>query len=241
MQYMGGKSRLAKHFAPILDAALERCGGRFFEPFVGGFNVVPALTKATSIYCSDVHPGVISLWRAVASGWAPPEHVGSDAYKMLRALADWSNPLTAFAAFGLSFGAKEWNGKMRERRDMEGGVRRSIELARPFAARCRFGCQDYAEDPSCVEARCPPSVIYCDPPYAGTTEYRGIEFDRVRFPRWCEAMARVGHEVFVSEFTGPAHWPVVWERSRSIQMNSYRGEKIVRTERLFRVQVGVAP
>lgn len=50
-KYLGGKARLVPKFAPILLAALRVAGGgdadraALVEPFMGGFNVVPALRK----------------------------------------------------------------------------------------------------------------------------------------------------------------------------------------------------
>ena len=59
------------------------------------------------------------------------------------------------------------------------------------------------------------AVIYCDPPYKGTSEYAGAEgFDHDAFYDWCEAQARAGHPVFISEYDMPAdRFMPIWSKS----------------------------
>ena len=114
MQYLGGKQRLAKLFAPVLDEALALGSGRLIEPFVGGFNILPSLAYARSALCADIHPGLIALYQALQSKvYVPPENLSEDRYQQLRLSSNWDDPNTAFAAFGCSFGGKEWGGYAR--------------------------------------------------------------------------------------------------------------------------------
>lgn len=114
MRYHGGKSRLAKRFAPILERALIDHHGRLIEPFVGGFNIRPILSGATSSICNDEHPGLICLYKAIQNGtFNPPKKVTQEQYNQLKDERDYSKPLTAFVAFGCSFGGKEWGGYAR--------------------------------------------------------------------------------------------------------------------------------
>src|SRR5665811_413022 len=48
----------------------------------------------------------------------------------------------------------------------------------------------------------PNSLIYCDPPYEGTTAYKD-GFNHVAFWQWCRDKANEGHIVFVSEYNAP--------------------------------------
>lgn len=43
MKYMGGKARIAKHIAPIINEAVKKSNGMLFEPFCGGCNITPIL------------------------------------------------------------------------------------------------------------------------------------------------------------------------------------------------------
>jgi DNA adenine methylase len=60
-------------------------------------------------------------------------------------------------------------------------------------------------------------VIYCDPPYAGTTGYRGggvSAFDHARFWYLCRRWVDCGARVFVSEYRVPVVHSVIatWQR-----------------------------
>ncbi len=220
MQYNGGKSRLAKKFAPILQEALAECGGRFVEPFVGGFNLLPALGGAVSeAICSDVHPGLISLYWALQSGkFDPPESLSEEDYARIRAANDWDDPLAAFAAFGCSFGGKEWGGYARnsEGKNYALSACRSLLRKVAFMDLAKFVCMDY-RDLTFDEK----SVVYLDPPYLGTTGYKTGSFDYDVFYAWCEGAARRGARVFVSEFTIPdrPEWEIVWSTERHVMVD----------------------
>jgi site-specific DNA-adenine methylase len=62
----------------------------------------------------------------------------------------------------------------------------------------------------------PGSIVYCDPPYAGTTGYGGAKteinegeslslntWNRAAFWRWADKLVEAGQRVFVSEYNGP--------------------------------------
>jgi site-specific DNA-adenine methylase len=51
--------------------------------------------------------------------------------------------------------------------------------------------------------------VYCDPPYAGVTGYRGERFPHAAFWERCQAWARKGARVFVSEYGCPVPYRVV--------------------------------
>ena len=75
------------------------------------------------------------------------------------------------------------------------------------------------------------SIIYCDPPYKGTTQYKD-KFDHFAFYAWCREMKRKGHTVFVSEYSMPNDFVCVWEKEVSSNLDvSSKGKK--ETEKLF--------
>jgi DNA adenine methylase len=140
--------------------------------------------------------------------------------------------LTALAAFGASFGGRKWGGFARP--DLR--WRQSCEFGRAVRSwRRKFDAMSSA---GLVTSECLPywrvdppagSVVYCDPPYTGTTGYNSGEFDHGRFHAWCEAQTV---PVFVSEFTAPAHWRVVFEKDQTRSIRSGYGSKM--PEKLFR-------
>ena len=53
-------------------------------------------------------------------------------------------------------------------------------------------------------------LIYCDPPYKGTTSYKAGVFDHDKFWDWCRRMAQKNC-IFVSEYSAPEDFNCVWE------------------------------
>ena len=78
------------------------------------------------------------------------------------------------------------------------------------------------------------AVIYCDPPYKGTAEYAGAEeFDHQAFYDWCEAQARAGHPVYISEYDMPRdRFTCIWQKAVD-RLASKTGSSGKATERIF--------
>jgi len=68
------------------------------------------------------------------------------------------------------------------------------------------------------------SIIYCDPPYQGTTRYTG-NFDHKRFWEWCNEKIEQGHKVFVSEYNAPEDWRCIWEKQVNSSLTKETGSK----------------
>ena len=78
------------------------------------------------------------------------------------------------------------------------------------------------------------SVIYCDPPYEGTTKYKD-DFNHTEFWEWCRTKTKQGHKVFVSEYKAPEDFKCVWEKETksSLSANGKSGGNKLSTEKLF--------
>lgn len=226
MQYLGGKSSVAKHFAPILREYLERVDGRFFEPFTGGFNIMPTIHESVSrAVCSDLHPGLITLYVELQAGrFEPPMELTEEEWTALRDASDWTNPMSAFAAFGCSYGGMEWSCYARDKtgkRNFAAVGARSLRKKAQAMGKVEFRNCDYQDEALAAEIDSAPCVLYCDPPYIGTAEY-GINrkrFDSFKFWRWCNARANAGASVLVSEFFNPTHldnWKTIWTKERAV-------------------------
>lgn len=232
--YMGGKHRLAKCLvgAVALEVGRVDC---WVEPFVGGGSVAAAAARrfGCDLVLSDIDPHAAVLWdRSTEFVWPDDAVFTEDDWTRLRD-AGAVDKLTALAAFGASFGGKKWGGFARP----------DLRLRRP----CMFGMAvrswrrkfDAMSAASLVTSECLPywrvdppagSVVYCDPPYAGTTGYASGEFDYDRFYAWCEAQTV---PVFVSEFAAPARWRGVFEKEQTRSIRS--GDSSKMPEKLFRV------
>lgn len=221
MHYLGGKYRLAPKFVHILAVYLVG-RGTFVEPFTGGFNLVPALRRLripdipARAVCGELHPGLVSLYRGLQAGtFDPPHTLTEETYHGLRQACDWDDPLTAFAAFACSFGGKEWGGFARnaDGRNYAAVGARFLRRKAAHMAGVKFSCVDYRDVPIL-----PGDVVYADPPYVNTAQYKVGPFDHREFYEWCEATARAGASVFVSEFTIPDRpgWVPAWSVDRYV-------------------------
>lgn len=197
------------------------------EPFVGGFNVVPAV-RPVKARCSDVHKGLIELLRSVQFGWVPPETLTIDQYNVLRECANDLDPMKAFAEFGCSYAGKSWGGFARYgERNYARQASRALVRKAAAMAHVIFHATPY--DAVRVD---PGDVVYADPPYEATTGYRGIGcFDSAAFWAWAEHMSARA-VVFVSEFTAPPQWASVWSQTRKVTAGPIK--HISATEHLFR-------
>ena len=209
----------------MLDATPARL--HYWEPFLGGGNVFEYMAPNFLFSLgTDVHPDLMAMWQALRKGWDPPEEVTEEEYRSLQHAVP--SALRGFAGFGCSFGGK-WFGGYARGHCSAASSRRAVlrQLTRMHGGGnlIRFGCASYDE-------LSPPSgaVIYCDPPYAGTTGYGGTRaFDHDALWERCRKWAAAGCTVFASEYACPGD--LVWERERDLALNN-GGEH--RTERLFR-------
>lgn len=217
MRYLGGKSRQARHIAQVLRHLRSQSNGNYYEPFIGGASVFDiAAPMFEQVEASDIHLDLMMMWQSTAGGWwVPPSVVSAETYVELRDAEP--SALRGFVGFGCSYGGKWFGGYARERVDYKHtgdicGASRSSVLKSSLIMRnsnARLLRRSYADlDPK------PGSMIYCDPPYAGTTGYSDTEsFDHSLFWDTARSWALVGCLVLVSEYSAPENIPVVWERS----------------------------
>ena len=76
------------------------------------------------------------------------------------------------------------------------------------------------------------AVVYCDPPYAGTSGYSNVhkyDFDSERFYYWLRTR---DYPVYVSEYTMPDDFVCIWEKEKRVTYSSSDNKK-KRMEKLF--------
>jgi len=230
MRYLGGKSRLSKAIAEIVNR--DRGDRIFWDPFCGGLSVSVRLAEHGPGIVSDLNPALIALYQAVRDGWDPPKVLSKEEHHAAKSLPD-SDPLKAFAGFGCSFGAKWFGGYARSRRscdDYAGATRRALLRDIPKLAGCAIEHRSFFD----WTPRPLPLVIYCDPPYAGTAGYAktGV-FPHDQFWSRCVEWERAGVPVFASEYSCPVPHRVLFEKAHALCISGQRPG--ARTERLFRV------
>lgn len=204
MRYMGGKSRIAKQIASHL---ISHGASSYVEPFVGGGAVLTIVSRRFErVTAADVMADLIDMYKAIQGGWTPPDIVSEADYQSLRH-AD-SSPLRTFVGFGASFGGKWWGGYARDSRGDNYARQTKNSLIKSaksgmFDSHVSFESSDIFHLPLSDDLS--DSVIYCDPPYRGTTPYQGVEpFDTDKAWELYRSWADQGAHVYVSEYDGPA-------------------------------------
>ena len=234
MQYVGGKFRSARFIAEEVAKARRPEQDRIVEPFLGGgasfSRLAPMFDHALAC---DVVPDLVEMWNAAILGWVPPSHVSEEEYSRLRHAEP--SALRGFVGFGCSFGGKWFGGYARSRSgaapnyNYAAGASRSVVKQAALMRHANIGLMDYRE----LEIL-HTDVVYCDPPYSGTTGYSSAgEFDSNEFWRIAERWATSGATVLVSEYTAPKSWSCVWQRGLPNYLRGTGQVKNERVERLF--------
>lgn len=228
MRYLGGKSKTGREIAGYLNRLLET-GRPYWEPFCGACWVTQYVV-AERRYASDVVGMLIAMWQALQDGWLPPRRVSENEYAMARH-GHYPPHLTAFILYGCSFGGKAGAGYARgENRNWALEARASIREKMRRLGDVTFFAADFLT----TEPPEPDCVIYCDPPYAGTTSYKAAGmFDTAAFWQRCRDLEAAGHTVVVSEYSAPSDFSCVHEMVTKTDLHTTNG-KDTRIERLFR-------
>lgn len=221
MKYMGGKVRAAQHIVPLLSS-LRKTGQFYWEPFVGGCGIFEHM--ANPRLGSDANPDMVGLWNALLSGWVPPAVFTEADYANAQKLSV-GDPLRGFAV-GCSFGGKPWGGYARK-----AGARCFVSEARKTITATGIKNSGATfEHINFLDSDLNPVgwLIYCDPPYADTCEYKGTgKFDSVAFWQKCRELSKT-NTVVISEEKAPEDFKCVLE----FQKNRGLGHA-TKTEKLF--------
>ena len=227
MQYLGGKSRIAKQIIDIMSAEREE-GMAWVEPFMGSGKVISQVSGRR--IGADINHEMIALFKAIRGGWKPPTEVTREFYEEVKNnQGKYTDHLKAFISIGCSFGARKWNGYAQNKRG-DNFARRShngLMKIKPLIKDVELVSCDYRS------IRIPPrSLIYCDPPYLNTTGY-GYNFDHDSFYAWCRDRVDDGHYLFVSEYVMPNDFEEIWSKNVVGTLNANTAK--IKTERLFKL------
>lgn len=237
MKYMGSKNRIAKEILPIMLEEAEKYGvTTWVEPFVGGANMIDKVPDSFTKIGADINPYLIKALILIRdSPEKIPNLITEDHYQMLKKHMNVDG-ITGFVGFSMSFGGKFFGGYRRDKAGTKGCLenmktqsissKKSALKQSPLLQDVRFINESY------LDLRIPDnSLIYCDPPYEGTTKYKN-DFNHAIFWNWCRDMSRKGHRAFISEYKAPYDFECVWEKKINSSLAISKGRKAV--EKLFR-------
>ena len=232
MKYMGSKNRIAKHILPIMLA--ERKPDQWWvEPFVGGANMIDKVVGKRM--GADLNGYLIKALKLIRDEPTTiPDLITEEDYQKAKDVMLFDG-LTGFIGFAMSFGGKWFGGYRRDVAGTKGCIenmktqtrskQNAIKQSKNLKG-VRFVNSDYRS------LDLPPnSLIYCDPPYEGTTKYKD-GFNHADFWQWCREKATEGHIVFVSEYNAPSDFECLWKKEVSTTISKQEGKKDL--EKLFR-------
>lgn len=208
MQYMGGKSRISGDISNIINMfAVDR---DFVSLFCGTCAIESKITAAKKI-CNDLHPYLISLLTAVQNGYELPDVVTKEDYIRVKENKDDDMALTGFVGFGCAFGGKWFGGYAKNNSGTNYAKQSKNSLLRKMttltADTTTFINQSYKD--VIIPAG---AVVYCDPPYEGTTRYSNSNsFNHDEFWEYIRELSKE-HMVFVSEVNAPSDFTAVWNK-----------------------------
>ena len=234
MKYMGSKNRIAKHILPIMLAEAEKHNiTTWVEPFVGGGNMIDKVPDTFHRIGADLNPHTIAAMLDIRDfPNSLPDTVTEEEYKSLKGTPP--SPITSWIRFVCSVGGKFENGYARDKTErnyaQEGksnALKQSLKIQTAEFLFCSY--LDLTENIT-------NSVIYCDPPYQGTTGYKTGAFNHEEFFNWCRLMKSRGNIVFVSEYNAPDDFEVVWQGEIKTNFSSTRKAATHNAvEKLFKV------
>jgi len=182
---------------------------------------------------NDIHTELIEMWKAlVYDKWKPPMTVSEEDYKNAKTnKTKISKALNGYIGFN-SYGGKWYAGYRRDKqgkrdywKEHYNNIMKQVpKLNGVKFTNCSFTDLEIPKN----------SIIYCDPPYEGTTKYNN-KFDHILFWDWVRTKSKQGNKVYVSEYNAPSDFVCVWQKDAksTFSANGVVGGTKKSTERLF--------
>ena len=176
----------------------------------------------------DLHSDLILLWNALQNGWEPPSEVSEELYNSLKKAE--SSALRGFVGFGCSNSGKWFGGYARDKTTRNYAKNAFNGLMKKLTNLKDVSFYHGKYDSLKPEG----AIIYCDPPYSKTTGFSVGSFNSDEFWDWVR-IASLQNEVYVSEYSAPADFEVVWEKAVKTDMKDAAKNHIPRIEKLFKL------
>jgi len=246
VRYLGNKSKIADEILEVIlkDAKPDQY---YVEPFVGSAAVIQRVPNTFRRIGADKNPYLIALLIAVRDGWEPPSTVTEEEYNEIkRNMSAYPKELVGFVGFACAFGgaffttfARHNKGSAGKEQPYARNGHDALMRDAPLYRGIEFRCTSYASLEVPEDA-----IVYCDPPYEKTSGYAYSVNNFTEFWNWCGHLIDTGRKVFVSGYSQPVGWDVVWEKkmicmvtNQDLDKKDDLGRKVSlkrdRTEKLF--------
>lgn len=227
MGYLGGKSRIAKDLSQIINSVGG--GGTLVSLFCGSC-AVESLVDCENKILNDSQPYLIELYKALQNGYELPEEVTREQYHYIKDHKDEDKALSGFVGFECSFGGKWFGGYAFNKNGRNYAVEGKKSITRIFEGikNATFICSDYKDVKIPKNA-----VVYCDPPYEGTTAYANSKnFNSEEFWQYMREIGKK-HTVFISEEKAPSGFKCIWQKEVRRTLDVNKQNMPVRIEKLW--------
>jgi len=227
MYYVGSKS---KHANSILSRIMPfKKDLIWVEPFVGGANMIENITGQR--IGADSNEYLIEFWQKIQSGWIPKQFYTYDEYGDIKNNQDRDKAETAYVSINCSFQFSWWNGyNGHKTNEFQKLAFNNLMLQIPKIKDVTFIHTSY--DKLDIPEN---SIIYCDPPYRGTKQYKD-SFNHELFDNWCIEQVNNGRFIFISEYSMPKElFTSIWKKKVAVTIGTNRINKPTKqvTEHLF--------
>ena len=230
MQYMGGKTRIAKQLATIINKNITE-DTIFYSLFCGACSV-ESLINCNKKVCNDSHEYLIELLKACQNNFVVPEIVTKEEYEYAKSNKDENKALTGFIGFACGFGGKWFGGYAKNNsgtnyaKQSKNSLEKKMKnLQKETTTFLNLSYED-------VEVK-DNSVVYCDPPYANTTSYyNSNKFDHNLFWKYMRTLSEK-NLVFISEINAPEDFVCVWQKPLKRNLDVNKNNNFNSTEKLF--------
>jgi len=227
---MGSKNRIAKEILPIILKD-RKYGQWYVETMVGGANMIDKVdgNRIGSDINNYLIEALISIRDCLSDLPKNNKEFTESDYKNLRKNDDYK--YKGYAGFAFSYSGKWLGGWCRDGLNKRDYVNESYKNALNQSESLK-GIRFINESYDKLEIP-DNSIIYCDPPYQGTTSYKD-GFNHVYFWNWCREMKKLGHTIFISEYNAPEDFTCVWKKEVNSSLTKNTGSKKA-IEKLFTI------
>lgn len=234
MKYVGSKARIAKDISAFLNYIIEKENvDTYIEPFVGGSNMIEHI-KCKNKFGYDNNEYLIAFWQEIQKGWNPLSDItmSKEFYTQVKDdKVSYPKHIVALCGLCATYNAKWFGGyagivhtKIDTYRNYYDEAIRNVLKQKEFIVDVKYDCKSY-EDIDIKDA-----IIYCDPPYEGTTKYKD-DFDHERYWDWVRKMSK-NNIVLCSEYQAPEDFECVWTKEITTTLDKASRSKAV--EKLFK-------
>lgn len=199
----------------------------------GGANLIDKVPSSFQRIGIDCNPHVIQALIAIRDLVDKlPDSLTEDEYKQLKGCDP--EPIKSWLRFIASFSGKFDAGYARDNQSNDstyvGYGKRNAQKQSELLQGIELVTGSY--DEYVYFENC---LVYCDPPYKGTTSYKTNIFDYDKFWNWCRRMSK-NNSVFISEYSAPKDFICVWSGEVKTNFASQRKNATHNaTEKLFRL------